>query len=130
MTTSVEVSEVVEARLRSAEPSSSGGVEVFVLPAVGRARKTRLQIVLETGQVADAVVLSSEAGSCKHELQLLDSGKACSFDLNELNHAVQRFQSAELFEKARSGYCQSVVETKANVEGECCVGCLASSCGQ
>ena len=52
----------------------------------------------------------------RHWMKLKVSGATVEADLNEFNHAVQRFASKDEYEKMRVDHCQVIVEKNAQVE--------------
>ena len=52
----------------------------------------------------------------RHWLQLKSSKQLVEADLNEYNHAIQRFASKDDYEKSRVDHCMNIVENNAKVE--------------
>ena len=52
----------------------------------------------------------------RHWLQLKSSKQLVEADLNEFNHAIQRFNSKDDYEKMRVDHCSEIVENNSKVE--------------
>ena len=82
-----------------------------IAPSIVHEPGTRI-VVLHEGALVDVSVVAWAGARCgnRHDVQMSGSGECRAFDLNVLNHAVQRFTSAAAFDRVRAAYISNVIE--------------------